>query len=65
MDSLLVLLKMEIGSLRRQRIFRDRLNPLDAYSDIDFVARREMFLMLHVYFETFMSRSVADLIQLM
>ena len=33
MASLFVLLKMEIGSLRRQRIFRDRLNPLDAYSD--------------------------------
>ena len=65
MDSLFVLLNLEIGSLRRERIFRDRLNPLDAYSDIDFVARREMFLQLHVYFETFMSRSVADLIQLM
>ena len=59
MASLFVLLKMEIGSLRRQRIFRDRLNPLDAYSDVDFVVRREMFLELHVFFETFMSRSTS------
>ena len=51
MASLFVLLEMEIGSLRRKRIFRDRLNPLDAYSDVEFITRyrirREMFLELH------------------
>ena len=63
MASLFVLLEMEIGSLRRQRIFRDRLNPLDAYSDVEFIARyrirREMFLELHDKIETFMSRSTS------
>ena len=63
MASLFVLLEMEIGSLRRQRIFRDRLNPIDAYSDVEFVARyrirREMFLELHDKIETFMSRSTS------
>ena len=63
MTSLFVLLEMEIGSLRRQRIFRDRLNPLDAYSDVEFIARyrirREIFLELHHKIETFMSRSTS------
>ena len=27
------------GSMRRQRIFRDRLNLLDAYSDVEFISR--------------------------
>ena len=27
------------NSLRRQRVFRDRLNPMEAYSDFDFIAR--------------------------
>ena len=36
----LIEIGIEIGliesSLRRQRVFRDRLNPLDAYSDFEF-----------------------------
>ena len=63
MASLFVLLEMEIGSLRSQRIFRDRLNPLDAYSDVEFIARyrirREMFLELHDKIETFISRATS------
>ena len=35
------------GSMRCQRIFRDRLNPFDAYSDVEFISRyritRSMF----------------------
>ena len=30
------------GSMQRQRIFRDRLNPLDTYSDTDFIVRYRM-----------------------
>ena len=34
------ILDLEIASsLRRQRVFRDRLNPLDEYSDVEFIAR--------------------------
>ena len=34
------ILDLEIASsLRRQRVFRDRLNPLDEYSDGEFIAR--------------------------
>ena len=44
------------SSMRRQRIFRDRLNPLDAYSDTDFIARyritRSMFTELIDRLET-------------
>ena len=43
MASALSLLEIEICiteySLRRQRVFRDRLNPMEAYSEIDFIAR--------------------------
>ena len=43
MASALSLIEIEIGliesSLRRQRVFRDRLNPLDAYSDFEFITR--------------------------
>ena len=28
-----------VAALRRERIFRDRSNPLDAYDDVDFVHR--------------------------
>ena len=61
MASLFVLLEMEIdGSLRYERIFRDRLNPLDTYADVEFITRyritRPMFLELHGNIETFMSR---------
>ena len=39
----LSLLEIEIemieNSLHRQRIFRDRLNPMEAYSDLDFISR--------------------------
>ena len=43
MASALSLLKIEIemveNSLRRQRVFMDRLNPMEAYSDFDFISR--------------------------
>ena len=40
MASALHILDLEIASgLRRQRVFRDRLNPLDEYSDGEFIAR--------------------------
>ena len=43
MASALSLLEIEIeiieNSLRRQRVFRDQLNPMEAYSDFDFIAR--------------------------
>ena len=40
MASALYILELEIASsLRRQRVFRDRLNPLDEYSDGEFIAR--------------------------
>ena len=39
MASALILLEIEIeiieNSLRLQRVFRDRLNPMEAYSDFD------------------------------
>ena len=40
MASALHILDLEIASsLRRQRVFRDRLNPLNEYSDGEFIAR--------------------------
>ena len=45
MASALSLLEIETeieiieNSLSRQRVFRDRLNPMEAYSDFDFIAR--------------------------
>ena len=45
MASAISLLEIEIeieiieNSLRSQRVFRDRLNPMEAYSDFDFIAR--------------------------
>ena len=48
------------GSMQRQRIFRDRLNPLDTYSDTDFIVRyrisRVMFIDLLDRLETFTVR---------
>ena len=39
------------NSLAKQRVFRDRLNPLDAYNDTDFISRyritRGIFIQLH------------------
>ena len=54
MASALSLLEIEIeiieNSLRRQIVFRDRLNPMNAYSNFDFIARyritKYMFLNL-------------------
>ena len=37
MASALILLEIEIESI--ERVFRDRLNPMEAYSDFDFIAR--------------------------
>ena len=49
MASALHILELEIEiSLRRQRVFRDRLNPLEQYSDREFITRykitRYMFI---------------------
>ena len=49
--------------MRCQRIFRDRLNPLDAYSDVEFIARyritRAIFTELIDILETFTNRSTS------
>ena len=35
-----LLLDLEVShSLSRQRVFRDRLNPMDIYNEIEFIAR--------------------------
>ena len=48
MASALYILELEIASsLRRQRVFRDRLNPLDEYSDGEFIPR---YRITHIYF---------------
>ena len=48
-------------SLARQRIFRDRLNPLDAYNDTEFIARyrltKYIFVQLEEKIKTFSHRS--------
>ena len=48
------------GSMQRQRIFRDRLNPFDAYSDTEFIARyritRAIFTQLLDRLDTFTVR---------
>ena len=67
MASALILLEIEIeiieNSLRRQRVFRDRLNPMDAYSDFDFIARyritKYMFVDLLNKISTKLNRSTA------
>ena len=49
------------NSLARQRVFRDRLNPLDAYNEIEFRARSKvtkcMFFLLEEKLLNFLSRS--------
>ena len=39
------------NSLANQRVFRDRLNPIDSYNDIEFISRyritRNIFIQLH------------------
>ena len=51
------------SSLRRQRVFRDRLNPLDAYSDFEFITRyritQYMFLELLERISTNLNRTTA------
>ena len=48
-------------SLSRQRVFRDRLNPIDVYSDIEFIARYRItkciFVQLQEKVVTFIHRS--------
>ena len=50
-------------SLRRQRVFRDRLNPLDMYSDNEFITfyrmDRIMFTESLNKFENYMIRSTS------
>ena len=58
MASQLFLLQTSIeNSMQLQRVFRDRLNPLDAYSDAEFITRyriiRPMFMELLERLETF------------
>ena len=62
MAAIFFLLESESNqSLRRQRVFRDRLNPLDAYSDLDFISRyrvnRGMFIELFKRLDTYMPRT--------
>ena len=67
MASALSLIEIEIelieSSLRRQRVFRDRLNPLDAYSDFEFITRYRitpyMFLELLERISTNLNRTTA------
>ena len=48
-------------SLSRQRVFRDRLNPIDVYGDIEFIARYRItkciFVQLQEQVVTFIHRS--------
>lgn len=48
-------------SLARQRTFRDRLNPLDAYNDTEFISRyrltKYIFAQLEEKIKTFLHRS--------
>ena len=48
-------------SLSRQRVFRDRINPIDVYNDIEFIARyrvtKYMFVQLEEKVVTFLHRS--------
>ena len=48
-------------SLSRQRVFRDKLNPIDVYNDIEFVARyrvtKYMLVQLQEKVVTFLHRS--------
>ena len=48
------------NSLARQRVFRDRLNPLDAYNEIEFRTRYRVTKCMFILEEkllTFLSRS--------
>ena len=61
MASQLFLLQTAIeNSIQLQRVFRDHLNPLDAYSDAEFIAcyriTRPMFMELLDRFENFIVR---------
>ena len=38
-------------SLSRQRVFRDRLNPLDVYNDVEFLSRYRVTKHIFVYLE--------------
>ena len=56
------LLELEFShSLSRQRVFRDRLNPIDVYSDTEFIARYRItkciFVQLQEKVVTFLHRS--------
>ena len=48
-------------SLSRQRVFRDRLNPIEVYSDTEFIVRYRItkctFVQLQEKVETFLHRS--------
>ena len=36
-------------SVSRQRVFRDRLNPLDVYNDVEFLSKR----IIYIFFQNF------------
>ena len=64
MAAIFNLLEIEFDrSIHRQRVFRDRLNPLDAYSDVEFIARyrvdRIMFTELVDRLDSCMFRSTS------
>ena len=37
------------NSLARQRVFQDRLNPLDAYNDTEFISRYRITRGIYIY----------------
>ena len=60
--ALAFLLELEFShSLSRQRVFRDRLNPIDIYSDTEFIARYKITKCILVHLQekvvTFLHRS--------
>ena len=60
--ALAFLLDLDLSqSLSRQRVFRDRINPIDVYNDIEFIARyrvtKYMFVQLQEKVVTFLHRS--------
>ena len=62
MAAALFLLDLDCSrSLARQRVFRDRLNPLDMYDEIEFISRyrvtKDVFIQLEEKVLTFLHRS--------
>ena len=67
--ALTFLLDLDLSrSLSRQRVFRDRLNPIDVYNDTEFIARyrvtKYMFVQLQKNVVTIRSHSIPASTQL-